>query len=86
MEKVGSVDSSDLAIIITTSPIPSNPSTQIIDMAIQSIQNEHSLAGVSIYIICDGAKVVEEGGSKYKSGIISSKSQSDYLEFKNSLR
>lgn len=53
------VNSSDLIIIMTTSPIRSNPTTEVIDMAIDSIFKEPSLDLISIYIICDGVKVTE---------------------------
>lgn len=48
----------DLAIIITTSPIRSNPSTEVIDQAISTILKEPSLDNTTIFVICDGAKVV----------------------------
>lgn len=54
-----SVDAADLIIIITTSPIPSNPATDVIDLAISSIAREQTLALTPIYIICDGVKVAE---------------------------
>lgn len=53
------VNPSDLIIIMTTSPIRSNPTTEVIDMAIDSIFKEPSLDLISIYIICDGVKVTE---------------------------
>jgi hypothetical protein len=55
-------------------------------MAISSIQKQQSLAKVAIFIICDGVKVTEEGGSKYKSGIVSNLSDQHYSEFKARLR
>jgi hypothetical protein len=54
--------------------VPSNPATDIIDMAIGSIKKQPSLEGVSIIIVCDGCKVTEENVSKYKSGIVSKES------------
>ena len=60
--------SEDLSIIVTTSPIRSQPDTQVIDDSINSILNQPSLKLVHIYIVCDGAKVTEE--NKYKSGMI----------------
>jgi hypothetical protein len=71
MDPEETVDPKDLIIIITTSPVQSNPSTEIIDLAISSIQEQPSLARVPITIICDGVKVWEDKGSKYKSGIVS---------------
>jgi hypothetical protein len=72
------VSPDDLIIIITTSPIQSNPSTEIIDMAIESIEKQASLALVPIYIICDGVKLTEEKTSKFKSGIVSEQAFQDY--------
>jgi sulfur relay (sulfurtransferase) complex TusBCD TusD component (DsrE family) len=80
------VEPSDLAIIITTSPIRNNPATDVIDMAIASIHQEPSLALVPIFIICDGVKVTEEGGNKWKSGIVSENSNQQYEEFKLRLK
>ena len=57
MDKHTKVDPKDLLIIITTSPVQSNPSTEVIDLAIASIKAEPSLDGVPIVIICDGVKV-----------------------------
>ncbi len=64
------VDPNDLLIIITTSPIQSNPSTEVIDMAIKSIFDQPSLREILIHIICDGVKMTEEQ-SKFKSGLVS---------------
>ena len=38
MEKEEQIDPKDLVIILTTSPIPSNPDTEIIDLALTSIK------------------------------------------------
>ena len=70
MMEMNRVDPNDLLIIITTSPIQSNPSTEVIDMAIKSIFDQPSLQGITIHIICDGVKITEEQ-SKYKSGLVS---------------
>ena len=43
MEEFEKIDPKDLAIIITTSPIQSNPVTDIIDLAIKSIKKQPSL-------------------------------------------
>lgn len=47
-------------------------------MAIESIQQQKTLALVPIYIICDGVKVQEDAVNKYKSGIVSEESLKDY--------
>lgn len=70
MMELKKVDPNDLLIIITTSPIQSNPSTEVIDMAIKSIFDQPSLREILIHIICDGVKMTEEQ-SKFKSGLVS---------------
>ncbi len=60
-----------LSIILTTSPIKSNPNTYVIDCSIDSILSQPSLKDIHVYIICDGAKISPLDENKYKSGIIS---------------
>ena len=43
MEEFERIDPNDLNIIMTTSPIQSNPVTDIIDLAIKSIKDQPSL-------------------------------------------
>lgn len=86
MEEDNIVSSKDLVIIITTSPIQSNPSTQVIDRAIASIKMQPSLKDIEIYIICDGVKNSPENISKFKSGVVSSESLAKYEEYKNNLK
>jgi hypothetical protein len=57
MDKEEAVDAQEMAVIITTSPIRSNPATEVIDMALESIEKEPTLRNVIIYIICDGVKL-----------------------------
>lgn len=72
-----------LSIIITTSPIRSQPDTQVIDDSINSILAQKSLDNIHIYIICDGAKITEQ--NKYKSGIITQDRMDNYVEYKKRL-
>ena len=71
---------------MTTSPIQSNPVTNIIDMALKSIKDQPSLEGISITIVCDGVKVTESSYSKYKSGIVSVQSLENYEVYKKNLK
>jgi hypothetical protein len=70
--------------VITTSPIKSHPSTQVIDNSIESILKQPSLKDVHIYIICDGAKVKKN--NEYKSGIVTMETMKNYNAYKETLR
>ena len=59
-----------LTVIVTTSPIPTHPSTSLLEETIASLR-AHGGAGadtVRIVITCDGYKVREE--SKPRSGVV----------------
>lgn len=46
-----------LSVIITTSPIPSHPSTEIMDKCLSSLFEQPTLVTVPIFIVCDGVQV-----------------------------
>jgi hypothetical protein len=66
-------------LIITTSPIPSNPSLEMISKVLESISDQ----SFDIIICFDGATVVEDGRKEeWKQGKISSKSWDNYNEYR----
>jgi hypothetical protein len=46
-----------ITAVMTTSPIPSHPSTKVVDQVMDSIQ--HHLGGVEILLLCDGVREPE---------------------------
>ena len=75
----------DISIIITTSPIKSNPSTSVIDMALESIRKQEYLKNKQIFIVCDGVTVSDEKNA-FKSGKITEENREKYIGFKQNLR
>lgn len=62
-----------ITAVMTTSPIPSHPSTAVVDQVIDSIQ--HHLGGVEILLLCDGIRQPEH---EYR--------RPAYDEYKNRMR
>ena len=69
----------DLTIIITTSPIKSHPSTNLLDETIESFLKVDGLNDCNKIIICDG--YVNNEKDKFKSGHVTSKTIIDYEKF-----
>lgn len=72
-----------ISVIITTSPIQSHPSTDVIDQTIKSLQlviPEFENGTVKTFIICDGCKTTENK-MFYKSGIVSIEKKNDYDKY-----
>ena len=72
-----------LTVILTTSPIKSHPSTEIIDKTIKSFDYINGLNSCKKFIICDGYAIIEN--NRYKSGKITEECASHYKEYINSI-
>ncbi|TAD97623.1 MAG: hypothetical protein EAZ97_12185 [Bacteroidetes bacterium] len=70
-----------LSVIITTSPIKSNPSTKMIDEVITSLNFEDDW---QIIVVCDGYKISEK--QELKSGMINEKQAKNYLQYIENLK
>ena len=44
----------DLTIVVTTSPIPSMPSTALLQALLRSFEHVHDLSGCRVIVVCDG--------------------------------
>jgi hypothetical protein len=70
-----------LSVIVTTSPIPSNPSLEMIEKVIDSILQFP--VKVQIYVVFDGVRNAAPGKEEeFKSGKISQDSELRYKEFR----
>lgn len=65
-----------LTMIVTTSPVQSNPCTQMIQSLVESFDLVPGLSGCAKIIVCDG---VREGSvCKYRSGQVTTEKRRDY--------
>ena len=69
----------DLTIVITTSPIKSNPSTDLLERVFKSFKKVNHLTDCPKIIVCDGYKIGDV--HKYKSGVITGESAAKYQEY-----
>lgn len=78
----------DLTIIITTSPIKSHPSTNLLDSTINSFNLVDGLNDCRKIIMCDGwTKIVAEGQKQaIKSVVITEDLKNKYLEYVENIR
>ena len=58
--------SRDLTIVVTTSPIPSMPSTALLQTLLASLDNVQALADCRVLIVCDGVGKVRDGPPNWK--------------------
>jgi hypothetical protein len=54
----------DLTVLITTSPVPSNPSTEMISRGLKSLDRFLG-TGYSVMVVCDGSRGSDEGKERY---------------------
>jgi len=73
-----------LTVVITTSPVTSNPSTDLIEEVAKSMATVPHLACCPKLIICDGYKVREK--NKFRSGEITADRVAAYAAYKANLR
>lgn len=72
-------------IIITTSPIPSNPSLEIISNVISSLKENPILSSWLFVLVCDGVSNSSAENNSWKAGKITAESNENYQEFKKEL-
>lgn len=58
----------DVTVVITTSPVQSNPSLELIDFTMQSFSYAPGLAKCTKLLVCDYYKVYEDSSKSYRSG------------------
>ena len=85
-----------LTIVITTSPIKSNPSTELLERVFETFYmgGEDFALKCRKVIVCDGCRTKDESVSNrhvnskqaMRNGIVSSEQRDRYIEFKNALR
>lgn len=59
----------NVTIIITTSPVQSNPSLELIDWTMHSFRHAPGLAGCKKVLVCDHYKVSEGSSKSFRSGV-----------------
>ena len=60
-----------LTVVVTTSPIPDNPSTELLQETIESFSVMHrGLLDCRILIVCDGVRHDDSSTSKWKRGLV----------------
>ena len=72
------------AIIISTSPIPICPSTELINAVIASLDAKE-IKDCPVYIVCDGYKL-STTQTKYKNGIIRSVDEKRYEQYRINIK
>lgn len=58
----------NVTIIVTTSPVPSNPSLELIDCTMHSLQHAPGLASCKKILVCDHYKISQGGSKSFRSG------------------
>ena len=76
---------SDFTTIITTSPSPVHPSTELIVQVIASLKRHAPLLAASrMIVVCDGSKLAER--CKFRMGVVDADAHARYVEYKSRLR
>eukprot|EP00750_Incisomonas_marina_P014592 INCI17691.5.p1 GENE.INCI17691.5~~INCI17691.5.p1 ORF type:complete len:589 (-),score=79.91 INCI17691.5:69-1835(-) len=84
--------SQHLTIVVTTSPVISNPSTKLIEHLLRSMHEVPGLRDCAVLIMCDGYKVIEDerhrlhGKVTNKRGRVTPEGAAKYEEFKQRLK
>lgn len=77
----------ELTIVVTTSPSPSCPSTELLETVLSSlVEYAPGITSCRLLLVCDGAKVGAEKKQVFRSGHVSEASWRAYLEYKERLR
>ncbi|CAE6948943.1 unnamed protein product [Symbiodinium sp. KB8] len=86
VRQVGEVKATSprLSVVITTSPIPSHPSTMLLEAVIASFTRVQGLADCPLIIVCDGFKVVKK--TTWKAGKVTEEKAANYAEYKAALK
>jgi hypothetical protein len=77
-----------LTLLLTTSPVQSNPSTELLEGCLGSFAHVPALAGVRRIIVCDGCRETEaiSGKRGFRSGWVTAPGARRYSDFKMKLR
>eukprot|EP00892_Ulva_mutabilis_P004240 jgi/Ulvmu1/2188/UM013_0034.1 len=75
----------DMTIVVTTSPVQSNPSLELIDCTMQSFSYAPGLAACKKLLVCDHYKVHEGSSKSFRSGVITAAQEPRYKEYKRLL-
>jgi len=73
----------DLTVVITTSPVPSNPSTMMLEAVLQSFNRVKGLGDCALVIVCDGYNFAAK--STWKAGKVTEDAAERYLEYLQNL-
>lgn len=77
----------DVSVIITTSPVPSNPSTGMLQCVLGNLSLIPPLERAKKLLVCDGYAVVGHGRKpKHKAGRITADDAERYGQFKHAVR
>eukprot|EP00935_MAST-01C_sp_MAST-1C-sp1_P000249 g249.t1 len=74
---------SKLTVLITTSPVPSNPLTSMIEQVIESLSTVPHLAGCAMVIVCDGHN--EHKANVWKAGKVTAEGAANYQLYLDNL-
>ena len=75
----------ELTVIVTTSPSPMCPSTELIEAVLDSlVQHAPDVSACRLIVVCDGAKVGKK--QVFRSGHVNEASWTAYVEYKERLR
>jgi hypothetical protein len=77
-------DSTLVTVVITTSPVKSNPDTDMMEEVVRSFSIVPLLRLCRLIIVCDGFLVGQEG-AKWKPGRVSPSEAKAYEEYKDNL-
>mmetsp|Transcript_94971 Transcript_94971/g.207720 ORF Transcript_94971/g.207720 Transcript_94971/m.207720 type:complete len:438 (-) Transcript_94971:505-1818(-) len=72
-----------MSVLITTSPVPSNPSTMMLEAVLASFSRIPGLSGCPIVLVCDGFRY--SGKSTWKAGQVTEDAAVAYEEYKKNL-
>jgi len=76
-----------LTVVLTTSAVPSHPSTYLLDETLKSMSHALGLSQCSLLIVCDGFKLCPaDMESKCRAGIINPDLADRYEKYKQQLR
>jgi len=81
----GNPDGGNISIIITSSPVPSNPSMKMLRTVMDAFKLSPYLANCPIILVFDGFRIVDEIEAQYKSAQITTKQSEDYKAFQSAV-
>ena len=74
-----------VTMILTTSPVPTNPAISMISLTLDSIYRNPQLKYVRLLLVCDGTKLVSKR-SAFRSGKVTAEAQEKYDAYKTNLK